>query len=199
MSGNYDRKDHLYEKAKDEGYRSRAAYKLMELDKKYKLLRPGAKALDLGCWPGGWLQVAASRVGNQGIVVGIDLVATDPTGAQNVHIITGDARDDENIAKAKALAPDGFDVLLSDMSPKLTGIKEADQAGTVACAEFALWGAGMLLKKGGNFVCKVFKGNDTEVFIRGARPRFEKIQRSELDASRKTSNEFYVIGLGFKG
>lgn len=199
MSGNYDRKDHLYQRAKDEGYRSRAAFKLLELDKKYGLLKAGAKVLDLGCWPGGWLQVAAKQVGSSGIVVGIDLVAIEPLNAANVIAIAGDAREDQNIRQALRHAPGGFDILLSDMSPKLSGIKEADQAGTVACAELALWAATQLLRKGGAFVCKVFKGNETEQFYRAARPQFDKLVRSELDATRKTSNEFYLIGFGFKG
>ncbi|MBN8548399.1 MAG: RlmE family RNA methyltransferase [Deltaproteobacteria bacterium] len=199
MSGNYDRKDKLYQRAKEEGYRSRAAFKLIELDKKYKLLRSGIKVVDLGCWPGGWLQVVAGRLGTQGVAVGIDLVETIPFSEPNVHVVTGDAREDVNIEKVRSYAPEGFDLLLSDMSPKLSGIKEADQAGTVACAELALWGAQTLLKKGGSFVCKVFKGNETELFYRAARPAFEKLQRSELDATRKTSNEFYLIGTGYKG
>lgn len=198
MSGNYDRKDHLYQRAKEEGYRSRAAFKLIELDKKYKLLRSGLSVVDLGCWPGGWLQVAAARIGKQGVAVGIDLVETEPFTESNVHLITGDAREDSNIESALSYAPGGFDLLLSDMSPKLSGIKEADQAGTVACAELALWGAGRLLKPGGAFVCKVFKGNETELFYRSARPAFDKLIRSELDSTRKTSNEFYILGVGFK-
>lgn len=199
MSGNYERKDHLYQRAKDEGYRSRAAYKLMELDKKYHLLRSGSKVLDLGCWPGGWLQVASRRIGKSGVAVGIDLVPVESLDVENVRIICGDAREDTIIEQALSFAPQGFDVVLSDMSPKLSGIKEADRAGTVACAELALWAAGRLLRKGGNFVCKVFKGNETEEFIRAARPKFDKLTRSELDATRKTSNEFYVLGFGFHG
>jgi 23S rRNA (uridine2552-2'-O)-methyltransferase len=199
MSGNYDRKDKLYQRAKEEGYRSRAAYKLIEIDQKYKILRPGLKILDLGCWPGGWLQVIASRIGAQGLAVGIDLVEVEPLPNPNVHLIAGDAREEQNIEKMLSFAPGGFDAILSDMSPKLTGIREADQAGTVGCAEFAFWAAARLLKKGGVFVCKVFKGNETEIFVRSARPAFEKIVRSELDATRKTSNEYYVVGLGYKG
>lgn len=98
----------------------------------------------------------------------------------------------------RLLAPK-FDVVLSDMSPKLTGIKEADQAGTVACAELALYVAGQVLNHGGDLIIKVFKGNDTEEFVRQLRPAFDKVVRSELDATRKTSNEYYVLGRGFKG
>lgn len=198
MSGDYNRKDHFYNKAKSDGYRSRAAYKLIELDQRYALLKPGFKVLDLGCWPGGWVQVAASRVGPNGLVVGIDLVQVDEVGYTNVHLLTGDARDESVIASAEEKAGGKFDILISDMSPKLTGIKEADQAGTVACAELALWLAGRLVRPSGNFVAKVFKGGDTDGFVKAARPLFNKLTRVELDSTRKTSNEFYVIGLGLK-
>lgn len=185
--------------AKSDGYRSRAAYKLIELDEKYGLLKPGSKVLDLGSWPGGWVQVAASRVGPSGLVVGIDLVQVEEMGSSNVHLLTGDARDESFIATAIEKAGSRFDILISDMSPKLTGIKEADQAGTVACAELALWVAGQVVRPGGNFVAKVFKGGDTDAFVKAARPLFNKLARVELDSTRKTSNEFYVIGLGLKG
>lgn len=195
----YDRKDHLYEKAKAEGYRSRAAYKLIELDKKYNLLFSGAAVLDLGCWPGGWLQVAAGRVGPAGLVVGIDLAETEAIEAKTpVHLLVGDARDESSLESMRTLAPEGYSVVLSDMSPKLTGIKEADQAGIVGCAELAFWLAQQVLRPGGHLVMKFFKGNEAETFIRSLRPHFERVARSELDATRKTSNEFYAICLGYR-
>ena len=199
MCANYDRKDKLYEKAKEEGYRSRAAYKLLELNKKHSILRPGSKVLDLGAWPGGWMQVTSEIVGPKGLVVGIDLVKMDPLPTGNVETICGDAREDSNIRMALEVAGGKFDVVLSDMSPKLTGIKEADQAGTVACAELALYVAGQVLKKDGDLIIKVFKGNDTETFVRQLRPAFTKVVRAELDSTRKTSNEYYVLGRGLKG
>ncbi|MBX7142908.1 MAG: RlmE family RNA methyltransferase [Oligoflexia bacterium] len=196
----YNRKDHLYNKAKAEGFRSRAAYKLAELDDKYKIIKPGFKILDLGCWPGGWIQVAAPRVGAQGAVVGIDLVELEPFDEfPQVKLLVGDARDESNQAQMRSLAGGAFDAVLSDMSPKLTGIKEADQAGTVACAELAAYIAEQMLRKGGTLVMKVFKGNETEQFIRTLRPRYEKLTRTELDSSRNTSKEFYVTALGYKG
>ncbi len=199
MCADYNRKDRLYERAKEEGYRSRAAYKLIELDKKHKILRSGAKVFDLGAWPGGWTQVASTAVGPKGVVVAIDLVPIDPLPAENVLLICGDARDDSHIQAALAHAGTRFDVVVSDMSPKLTGIREADQAGTVGCAELALYVAGQVLKEGGDLVIKVFKGNDTEVFVRQLRSAFTKVVRAELDSTRKTSNEFYLLGRGFKG
>lgn len=196
----YNRKDHLYKKAKEEGFRSRAAYKISEIDQKYKILKRGSKVLDLGCWPGGWIQIAAQRVGPDGLVVGIDLVELEPfPDLAQVQLVVGDARDEANQEQMRALAGGQFDVVLSDMSPKLTGIKEADQAGTVACAELAAYIAQRMLAKGGALVMKVFKGNETEQFIRSIRSQYEKIVRTELDSSRNTSNEFYVVAFGYKG
>lgn len=197
MSGTYNRKDHYYHKAKEEGYRSRAAYKLIEINKKFHLIKTGTKVLDLGCWPGGWLQVCRQKVGSHGVAVGIDLVQTEEVGG-NVHILHGDARDEDIMNKAKEIAGGLFHVIISDMSPKLTGIREADQAGSVGLAELALWFAEEMLVPGGNLLMKVFKGNDTELFIKSSRSKFEKLIRFEADSSRKTSTEFYILGLGFK-
>jgi 23S rRNA (uridine2552-2'-O)-methyltransferase len=191
----YDRKDHLYQKAKEEGYRSRAAYKLIEIQESYGLIRSGDSVLDVGAWPGGWLQVALEFVGQKGSVTGIDLVAIDPIDDPRCHLITGDARDLDTLIENQGAH---FDVVISDMSPKLSGIKEADQAGIVGCAELALWVATQFLKNGGNFAVKLFKGGQVETFVKTARPMFNKLVRTELKSTRNTSNEFYVIGLGFK-
>jgi 23S rRNA (uridine2552-2'-O)-methyltransferase len=195
MSSEYNRKDHLYQKAKDEGYRSRAAYKLLEIQQSYKIIPQGAHVLDVGAWPGGWTQVALELVGPKGAVTAIDLQALDPIDDPRCSLIAGDARDLEEILGHPEPC---FDVVISDMSPKLTGIKEADQAGTVGCAELALYVAQQLLKKGGSFAVKVFKGGEVEGFVKSARPMFNKLIRSELKSTRATSNEFYIIGLGFK-
>lgn len=192
----YNRKDHLYKKAKEEGFESRAAYKLLEIQQTYKVIPPNGHILDVGAWPGGWTQVCLDIIGQNGTVTAIDLVAIDSIQDPRCKCITGDARDLEEILGHPGPC---FDAVISDMSPKLTGIKEADQAGTVACAELALYVAQMLLKKGGNFVVKVFKGGEVEGFVKSARPMFNKLVRSELKSTRATSNEFYVIGLGFKG
>lgn len=195
MSSQYNRKDHLYQKAKDEGYRSRAAYKLKEIQDSYKIIKPSSHVLDVGAWPGGWTQVALEYLGPNGTVTGIDLQALDPIDDPRCRLIAGDARDLEEILGETSPC---FDCVISDMSPKLTGIKEADQAGTVACAELALYVAQQFLKKDGTFVAKVFKGGEVEGFVKSARPMFNKLVRAELDSTRNSSNEFYVIGLGFK-
>jgi 23S rRNA (uridine2552-2'-O)-methyltransferase len=191
----YNRKDHLYQKAKDEGYRSRAAYKLKEIQDTYKIIPANGRVLDVGAWPGGWCQVALECLGAGGEVWGIDLQELPPIDDPRCHLIAGDARDLETLLPNPELR---FDCVISDMSPKLTGIREADQAGIVGCAELALWAAQRFLKPGGNFVVKVFKGNEVEMFVKSARPLFNRLVRSELDSTRNSSNEFYVIGLGIK-
>ena len=195
MSSKYNRKDHLYHKAKESGYRSRAAYKLIEIQTVYGIIPKGGRVLDVGAWPGGWTQVALEYVGRDGVVTGIDLQEVDPIEDDRCALLVGDARDLDTLLGDDAVQ---FDCVISDMSPKLTGIKEADQAGTVACAELALYVAEQFLKEGGSFAAKVFKGGDVETFVKNARPMFSKLIRTELKSTRKTSNEFYVIGLGFK-
>jgi len=196
MSSQYNRKDHLYQKAKEQGYRSRAAYKLIELQQSHKIIHAGDRVLDVGAWPGGWTQVALEFVGPRGSVTGIDLETIEPIGDPRCTLITGDARDLSSYLEDPATL---FDVVISDMSHKLTGIKEADQAAIVGIAELARYVAQHYLKKGGNFVVKVFKGSEVEGFVKSTRPMFNKVLRSELTSTRNTSNEFYVIGLGLKG
>lgn len=196
--GNYDRKDRLYSQAKREGYRSRAAYKLVELDKKYKLILSGMRVLDLGAWPGGWCQVAASLVGPTGRVVGVDLVEIEALDYPQVTLLCGDMREESTVQSVASALGGKADVVLSDMSSKLTGIREQDDAAAAAILETALGVAKECLKKGGSFVCKVFKGNDCETSIKSVKKHFEKLVRAELDSSRDTSNEFYIIGFSFK-
>ncbi len=199
MSTKYDRKDHFYEKAKEEGYRSRAAYKLKELQKKFNIIKRGSKILDLGSWPGGWTQVSAELTGESGLVVSLDLKECDDFGLSNVKCVVGDARDDEVLQRCFEAAGGKLDLLLSDMSPKLTGIREVDHAASVGCAELARYVAQQALTVGGGLVIKVFKSNETEIFVKETRPLFNTIKREELDSTRKTSNEFYLVCLGFKG
>jgi 23S rRNA (uridine2552-2'-O)-methyltransferase len=204
MSSEYNRKDSFYQKAKEEGYRSRASYKLLELDKAHSLLRPGMKVLDLGAWPGGWMQVAAKRVGPSGLVVGIDLVQLEAFDEPQVKVIRGDVRDDEMLAQICALAPQGYDLIMSDMSPKLTGIREADTWAAIGLAELAVWAAQKALRSGGNLLIKVFKSNESAELVRKLRSGgfenlvFEKVVAKELESTRKSSNEYYLVGLSLK-
>jgi 23S rRNA (uridine2552-2'-O)-methyltransferase len=194
----YDRKDHLYEKAKSEGYASRAAYKLKEIQQKFKLIKQGSRVLDLGCWPGGWLQTASELTGTSGVVVGLDLVAVEISLPSHVFTFQGDIRDSDVLTNAIAQLGGEADAVVSDMSPKLSGIPEVDRAASKGLNQMAFYAATKTLRAGGFFVAKVFKSNEAETFIKEIRPHFESIKRTELDSTRATSNEFYVVGIGYK-
>ena len=199
MPGQYNRQDHYYLEAKGKGFRSRAAYKLLEIEKRRRLIKQGYKVLDLGAWPGGWIQVAASKVGSTGIVIGVDLVGLEPFAEPNVHLIVGDASARTVIAQALGIAGQKFDVVMSDMSPKLSGVKEADRAALIACADAAVMACRESLRIGGAVIIKVFKSNETETFVKSVRPLFNRLDRIELEATRKTSREFYLVGCEFRG
>jgi 23S rRNA (uridine2552-2'-O)-methyltransferase len=194
----YNRKDRYYQEAKQNNLRSRAYFKLKELDQKYKLIKRGDGVLDLGCWPGGWLQYAAERVGNSGIVLGFDLKPSDEFNQDNIKTEALDLFAD--IDRALEICRSTFknsvcDLVISDLSPKLSGIKSADRAQSIALVERAYYFAQELLAPGGHFISKVFKSNEAEEFIRTIRPDFTKVIRKELDSTRKTSNEFYIVGI----
>ncbi|MCB0322810.1 MAG: RlmE family RNA methyltransferase [Bdellovibrionales bacterium] len=198
---NYDRKDRLYRQAKSDGYRSRAAYKLQELDAKVKLLKPGMTVLDLGCFPGGWLQVALEKVGRGGAVVGVDLQPVEPVtvGGRSAVILLGDLYEPTVQESVLEQAGGRVDVVLSDMSPKLTGVRFQDAARSAALVELALFFSSTVLKEGGSVVAKVFPGNECEEAAKVYRRAFEKFTRHVLDSSRKTSKELYFVGRGFRG
>lgn len=197
-SKEYNRKDKLYEKAKSEGYRSRAAYKLKEINQRFNIISPGAKVLDIGAWPGGWLQVASEIVGEKGLVIGVDLVEIEPLGLDNVQTVTGDASDEAILQQLELLAGSKFDVAISDMSPKLCGIKEADRARAIGCAELALYIAQRMLKPDAALIIKLFKSQEASVFVKNLRTVFNTVRSLELDATRNSSNEYYVVCLGMK-
>lgn len=201
MCAEYNRKDSFYEKAKKEGYRSRAAYKLLELDKKHKILKKNFRILDLGCAPGSWMQVAVKKVGQGGKVIGIDLELVDPiaSGENEAIILQGDITEQESLERVVAAADGKVDALISDISHKLTGIKLADTARSAELLEMSYECAKQLLKPGGIFVSKVFPNNDTDILIKGMKKSFASFSREVLGSTRKTSKEFYIVGKGFKG
>lgn len=212
---NYNRKDQLHQQAKSDGFRSRAAYKLLEIQKKYSLLRCGDVVLDIGCWPGGWLQVAAPIVGSKGLVAGIDTATTEPLSQNNIFIFKGDITIESDrseflneiltrrlqigslisIAEEKVV----FDSILSDASPKLSGIVEVDEA---KCAELAHHGLEIVhnhLKLKGHFVIKLFKNKEASRFTTECSRWFQNAKAAELDSSRTTSKEFYLVARGYRG
>ena len=159
----YDRKDHFHQRAKREGFRSRAAYKLLEIQQSQRLLRPGQRVIDLGCWPGGWLQVAGQAVGPSGRVAGVDLAAIDPPiDYENVFALTGDLTQPPVIKELIELLGRRADVLLCDAAPKLTGIKDVDRAAVEELCDAALRVATRVLRPGGGLILKGFPGPEAE-------------------------------------
>ncbi len=201
MGRQYKRKDHFYEKAKDSGYRSRASYKLIELNKQSKLLKPGARVLDLGCFPGGWLQVALDKVGPKGLVVGVDLKPVDALERNGAaaKIFQGDIMSPEVQNILRAESPEGYDAVISDLSPKLSGIAFRDAAQSAELVQMGLHIAREFLVEGGDFVAKIFPGQECEELIPQIRSSFRKCSRKNLDSTRKSSKELYILAQGFKG
>lgn len=180
------------------GLRSRAAFKLTELLEKDRLLRPGATVLDLGASPGGWSQVAAGIVGAHGLVVAVDMLAMEPM--RGVRFLLGDCRDPAIVERIRiALEGRPVDLVLSDMAPNLTGIRDVDEARSVGLAEVAFEAAQNFLRPGGTMLLKLFHHNDSELFLRGLKPHFERLTRRKPAASRRASAEFYVVAGGYKG
>lgn len=189
--------DFYVKQASEQGWRSRAAFKLMEIDDRDRLLRPGQVVVDLGCAPGGWCQVAASRMKGQGRVVGIDLL--DMTGINGVTFIQGDFTEDAALAEVEAaLGGRQVDLVLSDMAPNITGIAVSDQARVYALAELALDFAVHHLEPDGAFLIKVFQGAGFEVFVKAMRAVFRSVATRNPDASRDRSRECYLLGRGLK-
>lgn len=182
--------------AKVRGYRSRAAFKLIELDRKFHFLNKGAIVLDLGAAPGGWSQVAANRVGAGGRVIAIDLLEIAPiTG---VELLQGNLREPETLQRLEAELPGKADVLLSDMAAPTTGHRATDHLRTVALFEAALDVAEHVLKPGGTFVGKVFQGGATGDLLVRIRRNFREVKHVKPPASRAESVELYLVAIGFR-
>lgn len=183
--------------AKRRGYRSRAAFKLIEMDDKLGLLRPGAVVVDLGAAPGGWSQVAAERVGASGQVFGLDLLLPDPL--DGVELLEGDFREAETQARLKAALCGPVDLVLSDMAASATGHAATDHLRITALAESALDFAESVLKPGGGFIAKVLQGGSERDLLERLKRAFAKVRHIKPPASRKDSAELYVVATGFRG
>lgn len=188
----YQRKDATYRTAKKAGLRSRAGIKLEDLDARFRLLAPARRVVDLGCWPGAWLQVASDRVGPKGIVVGVDLVATEPLARANVSTIVGDVADPEVQKRIVELAGGPIDVVLSDLSPKLTGIRATDEAREEHLVEVAIDFALRVLTPRGRLLVKMFSGVEPAM-TRKLRDSFESVTAFRPSSTRKGSSEMYVF------
>jgi 23S rRNA (uridine2552-2'-O)-methyltransferase len=183
--------------AKRLGYRSRAAFKLLQLDDRFHLLAPGRRVADLGCAPGGWAQIAVQRVGAQGNVVGVDLNPTDPIAGATV--LVGDFRDPGVALNIRDALGGPADLVLSDMAAPATGHGATDHLRIVALAEDAFAFAETILKPGGAFVAKVFQGGSEGALLAGLKRAFAEVRHAKPAASRAESAETYVVARGFRG
>jgi len=189
--------DPYVKKAQAEGYRSRAVYKLEELQKKYRIIKPGMTVIDLGAAPGAWSQYAAKGVGAKGRVLALDLLMMD--ALDGVEFIQGDFRDEAILNQLMESVGDSrVDLVISDMAPNISGISSVDQPRAMYLAELALDLAQQVLPKGSGFITKVFQGAGSDEYLRALKKAFQKVQVRKPDASRPRSPEVYAVATGRK-
>ena len=189
--------DPYVKQAQKDGYRSRASYKLLEVQEKYKLIRPGMSVVDLGAAPGGWSQVTSRLIGGQGRLIASDILEMD--SIPDVTFIQGDFTQDEVLAQIlDAVGNSQVDLVISDMAPNMSGTPEVDMPKAMFLCELALDLAARILKPGGNFVIKVFQGEGFDAYVKDARQKFDKVQMIKPDSSRGSSREQYMAW-GYRG
>ena len=192
------RDDQYVQRAQREGYRSRACYKLLEIQDKDRLIRPGQMVVDLGSAPGGWSQVAAELVGAKGRVVASDILPMDTLA--DVEFIQGDFTEDAVFEQIlAAIGGQGVDAVISDMAPNMSGMNAVDQPRSMYLVELALDMATRVLSPGGSFVAKVFQGEGFDDLYRATREAFDRVVTRKPAASRPRSREVYVVATGFRG
>ena len=189
--------DHYFKKAKQERYPARSVYKLQEMQKRFSLLRSGQNILDLGATPGSWAIYAAEKVGPKGRVLAVDINATDTVFPPQVTFVQGDILDPDPDLQAELQGRTPFDLVVSDMAPKTTGIKLRDQSRSLELAVEAMHLAQSTLVSGGNTAIKVFQGPDVPDFLKDMRHLFQKVKTFKPKSSRPESPEVFVLGLGF--
>ena len=190
-------RDEYRKLAKDQGFRSRSAYKLLEINNKKNLIKPNDTVLDIGCAPGGWLQVAKKISGPDGTIVGIDINPIKPI--MGISTMQVDIEDKDAIDKIRKNFPYSFDVVLSDLSPKVSGIWHFDHERQISLTLVALQISSKLLKRGGNALFKIFDGTHSGDVRQEAARIFLKVSTSKPKASRQKSSEFYIVCSSFKG
>jgi 23S rRNA (uridine2552-2'-O)-methyltransferase len=192
------RDDPFVQQALREGYRSRACYKLLEIQEKDRLIRPGMTVLDLGSAPGGWSQVAVEQVGHKGRVIASDILPMD--GLAGVEFIQGDFTEDDVFEQLlTVISDDTVDLVVSDMAPNMSGMAAVDQPQAMYLVELALDLARKILPPGGAFVAKVFQGEGFDGLFNDAKGSFDKLLTRKPKASRPRSREVYLVGKGFRG
>lgn len=193
------RKDYYYRSAKKHKYRSRASYKLLQLDNRFHIIGEGDKVVDLGAAPGGWSQVALEKVGDSGLVIAVDIKPIKPFPVDNFHTIKGDFTDEKVQGKIGELLGGKADVIISDVSPSLSGIKDIDQLRSLELVESVVKVAGRFLKKDGNLLVKVFQGPGFSELLKKLKRSFRRVKSTKPASSRKGSPEMYIVCRGFKG
>ncbi len=189
--------DEFVKKAHTEGYRSRAVFKLMEIQEKDRLIKPGMNVLDLGAAPGGWSQYVRKLIGNKNRIIALDILPVEPL--DGVEFIQGDFTENEVLdALYKLLDGNEIHLVLSDMAPNVTGNKESDQPRSIYLAELALATARQILVKNGDFLVKMFQGKEFDAFFQDVRKLFTKAVIRKPKASRSRSNEVFILAKGFK-
>ncbi|HHQ68833.1 MAG TPA: 23S rRNA (uridine(2552)-2'-O)-methyltransferase RlmE [Halothiobacillaceae bacterium] len=187
--------DEYVKRAKKEGYRSRAVYKLIELDERDRILKPGRRVVDLGAAPGGWTQYAANKVGSKGHVYALDVLAMDYF--DNTTVITGDFTEDAVLEQLnQQLKGEPVDLVLSDMAPNMSGVDSVDIPRAMHLAELALDFCDRMLAENGDFVTKLFHGEGFDDYVREARSRFKRVVVRKPTASRPRSREVYLVATG---
>lgn len=189
-------RDEFVQRARREGRVARSAYKLIDIDKRDRLLRAGRKVVDLGAAPGGWSAYAAERVGEQGHVIALDRLEMDAIAG--VEIIEGDFTDDAVASALQERTQSGVDLVMSDMAPNFSGTRAIDQPRAMELAELALYFAQGALREHGDFLVKVFQGEGFDQFLRLMRARFKRVVSRKPDASRSRSRELYLVGREFR-
>ncbi|MBD8598706.1 23S rRNA (uridine(2552)-2'-O)-methyltransferase RlmE [Pseudomonas sp. W2Oct36] len=195
-------KEHFDDKyvkmAQRDGYRSRASYKLLEIQEKDKIIRPGMTVIDLGAAPGGWSQVTSRLIGGQGRLIASDILEMD--SIPDVTFIQGDFTQDEVLAQIlEAVGNTQVDLVISDMAPNMSGLSAVDMPRAMFLCELALDLAGRVLRPGGDFLIKVFQGEGFDVYHKDIRKLFDKVQMRKPLSSRDRSREQYLLGRGFRG
>lgn len=191
----YQPKDYFFRKAKEEGLRARSAFKIDEIAKRFSIFKKGQTVIDLGAAPGGFLQIILNEVGPTGHVVGVDLAAIKPLGRPNVKTAVMDVLADDFAQQLEALHPGPVDVVVSDLAPKPTGIKDVDEARSLRLAGIALDVSRARGRPGGHFIAKLFMGGDFEQFRTDIRALFSDVKVVRPEATRGASMEIYLVGL----
>jgi 23S rRNA (uridine2552-2'-O)-methyltransferase len=192
------KREHYYRKAKEEKFRSRATYKLLQAVEKRRFIKPGDVVVDLGAAPGGWIQASRKIVGSRGFVLGVDLKSIQPIDKSNVRTVIGDVTDPQMVEQIREFLPRPADAVISDVSPSISGIWELDHARQIDLARQSLRIATSVLRLKGNFFVKVFQGDMLNDFVREVKRHFAFVKLIKPKASRARSAELYVLGMNLR-